>query len=207
MDSSIIIFAILCLAIGCLVGLLVSSLLGSRSRIEKGAVKPEIDRISLWRERPDGPLRIDLDGKSISNASSLTPDQKQRLAACVSELQAWSVIPPSGARAETGKGEAEPVNILPESKAEETHLKASPKQPKPLAQKSIVSQIDEILQDQVVGTALAGRGIKLCEAPGNDVTVWIGQEQFQGIDAVPDAEVLAAIRLAVKTWEEQVRFL
>ncbi len=150
MNDLTYIIAVLCLAIGYVAGLLVSSVFGNRSKNRPEAGKP---------------------GTSI----------------------------------ETGKGETGVVSVLPESKAGEIQPKVSPRPPKPLAQKSIVAQVDEILQTQISGTALAVRGVKLSEAPGDTVTVWIGLEQFPGIDAVPDAEVLAAIHQAVKTWEAQVR--
>jgi len=231
-----LIVAFLCLAIGYIAGLLVSSLFGTRSKTEDEAETPEIDKTSsippvtpptgavsatskpmsdparqappfdqtlLWRERPGGPLQIDLDGKSFSKGSSLTPGQRQRLAAWVPEIQAWLGMPLSRTSIETGKGETGAVSVLPDIKVGEIHPEKNPKPAQPPAQKSIVAQIDEILQDQIGGTTLAGRGIKLSEAPGQGVTVWIGLEHFQGIDAVTDAEVLSAIRHAVNTWEAQ----
>jgi hypothetical protein len=104
---------------------------------------------------------------------------------------------------ETDKRETGAVSVIPETKVGEVRPEVNPKPAPPPAQKSIVTQIDEILQDQIGGTALAGRGIRLSEAPGQGVTVWIGLEQFQGIDTVTDADVLAAIRRAVNTWEAQ----
>jgi hypothetical protein len=235
-SSTVLIVAFLCLAIGYIAGLLVSSLFGSRSKTEDEAGKPKIDRSSsitpvtppkgsvsipstplsdaarqappfdqalLWRERPGGPLQIDLDGKSFSNASNLTPGQQQRLAAWISEIRAWLGMPLSRTSTETGKGVTGAVNVLPDTKAGEIRPEKNPKPALPPAQKSIVAQVDEILQDQIGGTTLAGRGIKLSEAPGQGVTVWIGLERFEGIDAVTDAEVLSAIRHAVNTWESQ----
>jgi hypothetical protein len=66
---------------------------------------------------------------------------------------------------------------------------------------SIVGQIDEILQSQIKGTPLESRGIRLVESATHGVTVWIGLKAYQGMDAIPDAEVNTAIRSAVKEWE------
>ena len=230
--STVIIIAILCLAIGYIAGLLVSSLVGNQTNPEIQTENPEIEKAStplattlsaetlstssnplansaqqvppfdqahFWRDRPGGPLQIGLDGKSFSKASSLTPGQQKRLVVWVTDIQAWLGISSSNRMGANKKDNA--VNSSYETQKVETRLDANPKPSLPLAHKSIVSQIDEILQDQISGTALAGRRIKLTEAPGQGVTVWIGLAQFQGIDAVADAEVVAAIRHAVNTWE------
>jgi hypothetical protein len=66
-----------------------------------------------------------------------------------------------------------------------------------------VAQIDQILQDRLVETPLAGRGIQLQESPEGGVIVWVGLQRFEGIDAVPDPEVKTAIRQAVEAWEKK----
>jgi hypothetical protein len=233
-SSTVLIVAVLCLAIGYIAGLLVTSLLGSHSKQEKEIEKPEIaktpptlpatpnnsevssekkaasdlngqappfDQALIWRDRPGGPLQIDLDGKSYSKSGSLTPGQRQRLVAWITELQSWLGIPSLKPDIEAPKRGTGPLNIPADLKAAEILFDPNAKPVLPPVHKSIVAQIDDVLQEQVSGTALAGRGIRLTEAPGQGVTVWIGLDHFQGIDAVTDAEVLAAIRHAVKTWE------
>lgn len=74
---------------------------------------------------------------------------------------------------------------------------------KPLPAKSIVMQINDILQEKLPGTPLDGKGIRLSEDLRHGVIVWIGQDQFPGIDAVPDPQIQAAIRSAVSEWEQQ----
>jgi hypothetical protein len=71
----------------------------------------------------------------------------------------------------------------------------------PLAAKSIVMQIEDILQDMIAGTPLATRGLHLTEDPVRGVIVQLGLQFFEGIDAVTDPEAKAAIRAAVKEWE------
>ena len=70
------------------------------------------------------------------------------------------------------------------------------------AAKSIVLQIEDILQDIIAGTELAHRGVHLMEDPIRGVIVQIGLEHFEGIDAVPDAQIKAIIQSAVKEWEQ-----
>lgn len=67
--------------------------------------------------------------------------------------------------------------------------------------KSIVMQIEDILQDMLVGNPLEIRGIHLTEDPGRGVMVSIGGQNYEGIDVVPDPEIRAIIRAAVSQWE------
>ncbi len=68
---------------------------------------------------------------------------------------------------------------------------------------SIVEQINDILQETIKDTPLAGRMIRLVEDPREGVVVWIGLEHFPGVDAVPDPEVKAALRNAANEWERR----
>lgn len=68
---------------------------------------------------------------------------------------------------------------------------------------SIVAQIDEILQEQLTNTALQFRGIRLAEDASHAVIVLVGADRFDGMDAVKDPEVRAAIRKAVAEWEHR----
>ena len=68
--------------------------------------------------------------------------------------------------------------------------------------KTMVEQIDEILAEQIKGTRLENRGLRILQ---NDVgvTVWVGLDHYDGIDSVTDPEIKAAVRRAVETWEKQ----
>lgn len=74
--------------------------------------------------------------------------------------------------------------------------------PQPAPQfKSIAMQINDILQAQLVGTALENRGITLNDTPDGGVTVTLDGEKYPGVKDVPDEEVRKAIRVAVLEWE------
>ncbi len=87
---------------------------------------------------------------------------------------------------------------LPATMPEETSKPS--KVAKPL---SIVEQINDILQETIKDTPLAGRMIRLVEDPRAGVVVWVGLEHFPGVDAVPDPEVKAALRKAASEWERR----
>lgn len=68
--------------------------------------------------------------------------------------------------------------------------------------KSIVMQIEDILQDMIAGTPLEQRGVHLIEDPARGVIVQIGIDHYEGIDSVPDAHIKGIIQSAVKEWEQ-----
>lgn len=72
----------------------------------------------------------------------------------------------------------------------------------PAAARSIVMQIEDILQDMIAGTELETRGVHLMEDPIRGVVVQVGLENFEGIDAVPDPQIKGIIQSAVQTWEK-----
>jgi len=41
------------------------------------------------------------------------------------------------------------------------------------------------------------------ELPKKGLVVMVGLEQYEGVDAVPDEQIRAIIRSAVKAWEEK----
>lgn len=67
--------------------------------------------------------------------------------------------------------------------------------------KSIAAQINDILQEQLVGTPLASRGITVSDGQDRGVMVTLDGKQYQGVMDVPDEDVRRAIRSAVLEWE------
>jgi hypothetical protein len=92
--------------------------------------------------------------------------------------------------------------VLPQPMVEpvQPRLDNLPKAKVEPAPKSIVGQINDILQDKVAISSLAAEGVKLQETP-QGVLVWVGAKSYQGIDTVPEGEAKTLIREAVKAWE------
>ncbi len=67
----------------------------------------------------------------------------------------------------------------------------------------MVGQIDAILQSRMIGTPLAGRGIRLVESAQGGAMVVVGLSRYAGVGEVPDPEVQAAIRAAIAEWERK----
>lgn len=70
------------------------------------------------------------------------------------------------------------------------------------APKSMIQQINDILQDEIAHTPSEKLGVRLMEAPDGTVKVLVGVHSYS-LDEVPDAAVQALIRKAVSTWEAQ----
>jgi hypothetical protein len=70
--------------------------------------------------------------------------------------------------------------------------------------RSIAAQVDEILQEMLKDSPFASRLIRLIELPSKGVVVMVGQDQYDGVESVPDEDIRQIIRLAVAEWERRV---
>lgn len=100
--------------------------------------------------------------------------------------------PLNPSRTVTGTGPLRTLDGLPGDK------KNTPLTPS----RSIVQQVDDILQERLRNTPLNERGIRLTQDLRDGVVIWVGLERFVGLDSVPYPEVTEAVRGAVKEWEE-----
>ncbi len=209
--------------------------------------------VRLWRERSKGGLVVEIDGKSLVDASPLTASQREQLEAAARDFRTFlgmgltqagqaSVQPVTGPEQQkvseetavasatsvwaTGGAaiEADSRKALGQESASQTTRPAGPtesglavKRPtvkppvekpgddqKPLIirSRSIVMQIEDVLQDMLSGSPLESRDVHLLEDPDRGVIVTIGASSYEGIEAVPDPEVKAVIRAAVAAWEQ-----
>lgn len=155
------------------------------------AAPPRIDLAALWRDQPGGDLQAELDGKTFRSAAELTATQRRRMMLLSSDLQNWlaesrEAVHPEARMAVDALSSAR-LDIAPEARPEPA--------------KSIVAQIDDILQENLAGTSMYERGIHLTEEPNQGVVVWVGLDHFNGIDTVPDDQIRGIIRDAVREWE------
>lgn len=161
-----------------------------------------------------GKMRMKLEGERIE-ASTINSDQRKRIIAVLTQIRPFleasthpSPTPPP----------AQPRPVSPPKEAPSSRpspaVAPSPS-PKPVpssdkakdepavAPRSIVEQIDSILQSQMAGTPLMETGIRLQESPEGGVIVWVGMEKFEGVNEVPDEQIQAAIRAAINVWENK----
>jgi hypothetical protein len=229
-SGMLVLVAILCAAVGFVVGALVIMLFTGKGQSDNPSPQPparQQDRpmqsqgVRLARDLATGTLLVELDGRILPGPASLKPEERGKLERACGDLAAWlAITPPSGATgpalvtprpaAQTAVRAAAAREIFPRTPAPSVEpIPAVPFQPvkstvdAPRPAPTMVMQIDVILQEMAAKSPLANRGIRITEEPREGVVVWVGSTRYQGIDSVSDPEVLALIRGAVAEWERR----
>ena len=176
------------------------------------------ETMKIMQDRKSGNLYPELNGKVVRYPAELSPSQRERLIAILESVLRWLRPPKVGSEdlAKVPAATSVPVNTNMDfpatqgaqqpkfspidmvARAVQSEVR-SPTQPI----RSIAAQIDEILQEQLVGSPLADRGIRLMELPSKGLVVMVGLDQYDEVGAVPDPEIQSMIRKAVAEWEER----
>ena len=173
-----------------------------------------VDDPGLLRiKNENGAMTLDLDGVR-ANPIALFPEQRKRLIEMLNVMRPWlenKPIPapmPTPLTAPSPLTQPMPVSVsTPSPTPQPAPSKPAPAQKKdeklPTAPTSMVGQINAILQTRIVNTKLAEQGVTMIESPSGGVYVYVGLNKFEGIDAVPDEDVKAAVRAAISEWERK----
>jgi hypothetical protein len=173
------------------------------------ALEPEDPGVLRLKEQ-DGRLRLDLDGNLV-DAETISPAQRKRLIEVLSRMRPWIEARTAAASPASTAAPARTAPPQPRPAPAPTPRSPEPVPPavvatpndEPSSARTMVGQINDILQKSIAGTSLASRGIKLQEAPGGGVVVIVGLERYGGVADVPDPEVQAALRAAIAIWERK----
>jgi hypothetical protein len=212
MDTTTIFIFILVICLGAAAGALIQRAVSRRSVLppvqESTPTSPVENKLSsegdseilrAWRTL-SGKLWLEMDGARLNGKESLQPDQRRQLVSILIDLRAWlENAPAPAAVAEVQQSPAVPIVVAPVKKGKNA---AEPAKPVPVL-KSIVEQIDDVLQATLLTSPFKDRDIHLTEGPGGIVLVKDGLKKFEGIDAVPESEIKALIRQAVADWEKK----
>ncbi len=213
--QSLLLPALLFTVIGIVIGVVAVLIIVDRTRI-KTAEKPSaempvepgeepgqvpglpadrFDSIALlYRERSSGRLAVEVDKKAYLTADAVPPDIRHTLEMASEGLTHW-----------LGKGfEPPPAPIKSEPAPPPVIPPPTPpaKSEAPSAQ-SIVTQINDILQEVLAESPLAERKISLMQEPSMGVIVWVDGVKYSSIDSVPDPAVKELIQTAVRKWEKK----
>jgi len=201
MNDAITIFLfVVFLGIGAGAGFLISNLRKSTppppAADQTPAPKGAVEVLRVWRGG-DGKLHLGMDGQQLDNPAALSSEGRRRLVKLVIDLRPW--LEATSEAAPGREAAVQPVATAPREAKKSEEKSAAPT---PVALKTIVQQIDEVLQAKLERTALKDRDIELIDGDLGAVIVRIGLDKYAGIDAVPDAEIKALIRQAVVEWEK-----
>ena len=208
MDTAIIFWHIFFLILGFLLGNLVGGRMARRAAPPVATAAPEsqpvqaADAARLKAGRgPGGKVWVELDGKALPPGQKLEPEQQRDLSALLLEMRPWLMGEPLAKP-------VEPAAPAPRPAAPVTPVPLKPvKQAPPAApvMKSIIEQINDVLQARLAGSPFKDRGIELVEGPDGSVVVLDGLQRYVGVDSIPDAAVQAFIRKSVAEWEKTTR--
>ena len=164
--------------------------------------------LELEKNDTDQP-RLFVDGREV-DPTAVAPETRRRLIDLMVMLRPWVDPGSSATSASVAPTPVPAVNIrsvtTPVAVSRIDRDKPTPAGPTPAsvgAATSLVGQIDSLLQIRLAGSPLAERGIHLGEAPHGGAIVFVGTEQYEGVDKVPDAAIQSVIRAAIAEWEEK----
>jgi hypothetical protein len=184
--------------------------------------------VGLWRDKRSGRLAVEMEEKYFASVEKLPSRQVSLLIQSFNDLQIWLNVDNIASRlGMTRTAEAsgdkssqiplEPVLIEDQSPAafetdfvepvrvdvnEIVTRAVNPKGKITEKPKSIVEQVDEIVQKRLSNSAYKDRLIRLVDAPGGGVEVLVDAKKYEGVGDVPDPEVRNFIQECVKEWEK-----
>jgi hypothetical protein len=200
---------------------------------ENAQIEDELEEVvRIWRDWDKGELLIKMEGQKYMSPEELNDEQRSEIdlvwqklrmktsesPTAVSEVALTATPEPeitsdqepqSSAflkdtqtpKEESPQAEVKPVSVNPVSVFARALASDVPKvEPE---EKSIVAQIDEVLQAKIAGTSLVERGIRLKDSPDGGVIVVVDTEEYEGVDGVPDEEIQNLIRSSVVEWERK----
>ena len=193
-----------------------------------GAYRP---LLRLWRE-DKGRLLVEYEGKSLVTASTLLPEQRKRLEVVLRELAVWLGLLPASAGTAPEAAPAAPPQPAPVAARAVAAEPIVPPVAQPFkspnlvegvtvglanvlnppvvkreAPKTIVQQINDVVQEMLAESPLAGQKIYLTEDLRRGVIVWAQGQSYEGIDSVPAGEVKDLLKRSVAEWERRTEEL
>lgn len=158
------------------------------------------DALHIWRDDNSQNLVLQIGERVVRAPEPFSPTEQRYMRHLLKLLQNWLGI-------ETAQPQRQqPVEQAvhhPQPQQNPEAATVSPFVSEQSESKSIVGQIDDILQEKLAGSPLTDRAIRLMESLDGGMVVYIGMDQYKDIDSIPDENVVALIRAAVQEWEQR----
>ena len=161
---------------------------------------PSTSDLRLWTNE-NGIFKLELNNEPVNTPATTTPEQRRRLITLLTRLRPWVESTPAAATASEVPPRATVAEVPPVTKV----TPGADQQKSAPVLKSIVEQIDDVLQVNLLVSQFKDRDIRLTEEPGGVVIIKDGLNKYEGIDAVPEPEIQTLIRQAVSEWEKMTR--
>lgn len=222
-----IVLAVICIIVGFIGGALISMLFAERDKKQlrkEGDLLPEgIDRerhtalLRIWRD-VEGALLIELRGRIIADVKQASTAQRLEIESILEQWLGWLEVDlkiPKSTQEPKLQPLPQPIKppvtpVMPQAVAEPlpapdlAAVISSPVIPKPaVGPKSMVEQIDDILQEIVSHSAFSQRSVKITQDVRDGIIVWMDGGRYPGLDSVPDPEIKKLIRAAAAEWERR----
>lgn len=153
------------------------------------------DALHIWHDNEKKQLVLKIREKTFRSMDPLPAPEQKFMQQLLSYLHKWLNAPQPPAPA----GVEMPQPVAPDASA--TVVGSVDLLEVDRSHKSIVEQINDILQVKLLASPLRDRGISLTQTIDGGMAIYVGIEKYDNIDAVPDKDVEAIIRASVKEWE------
>jgi hypothetical protein len=185
---------------------------------EKPLRKDMVEAGRIWRNIRSGDFYPELDGKVFRSPSEMTKNQQARFTRLLEVLNSWAepsteemVTSPSSLQEDAvGVADLDAQAVPNENRISYNPIKvfteivgAEANKPQ-TTNKSIVAQVDEILQEKLEDTPLSSRGILMKDSLDGGVLVQVGLQQYSSINDVPDPEIRQLLKESVEEWERRL---
>ncbi len=216
------------LVIGGMIGAVIAGSMQSPGQSAKASPNRNLRHaVGLWRDKRSGRLTIEMEDKYFASVEKLPFRQVSLLIQSLNDLQIWLNVDNITNRLGMTQP-ADATNVKAPQIPEEPRLvddplpagldldyvepvrvdvnmivtaAVNPKAKIKEKPKSIVEQVDEILQKRLARSSYRDRLIRLVDAPGGGVEVLVDAKKYEGVGEVPDPEVRNFIQECVKEWE------
>ena len=206
---------ILCTIAGLVAGYVLGKATSNQATEEEVAEKEEplplpqpkypADAIHIWRDNTSQKIVLQIGERTIQSMDPFTNTEKKYIQQLITYLQKWIGTPDP---TQTPKpATPPPAQVKPAAKVSVHKIETETPETadEAAAPKSIVAQIDAILQEKLIESPLMGRGVRLMESLDGGMTIYVGLDSYSDIADIPDNDIVAVIRASVKDWEHQQR--